>query len=324
MPNVSNPLGTTQPYIPAVAPTQIGRFAGLAMIFPTVGDLNTAMAASSVVWADGQPIFVAPEFIGGSCWRVWLTGAGHARTVILRPGLTITLAGDDNAVLFAAGQPDDGTGSDGDVSVDWAGNTYYTKAAGTWTSTGSVYAAGSGIPIPADNSGSNVQINSSDGDVYIDSKSLGGAFLYLYNDGSTEYGSDAGDVTIKSSAQNSSNSGAVVIKTGDTIGGDSGSISLTTGTASGTRGDIALDARDVLLSTSGGSVNLYNDSTIAIQANASILIDGATGTVFSLPTSALTLSSNRNMTMTLTSNTNLRISVRGSDGTTRVANITLA
>ncbi len=43
-----------------------------------------------------------------------------------------------------------------------------------------------------------------------------------------------------------------------------------------------------------------------------------------LNTSAPTLSTNNQMVFTLTSDTNLRISVRGSDGTTRVANITLA
>lgn len=41
-------------------------------------------------------------------------------------------------------------------------------------------------------------------------------------------------------------------------------------------------------------------------------------------TSAPTLSANQQMVFALTSNTNLRISVRGTDGTTRVANITLA
>jgi hypothetical protein len=37
-----------------------------------------------------------------------------------------------------------------------------------------------------------------------------------------------------------------------------------------------------------------------------------------------TLATNSQFTFTLTSNTNLRISARGTDGTTRVANITLA
>ena len=43
-----------------------------------------------------------------------------------------------------------------------------------------------------------------------------------------------------------------------------------------------------------------------------------------LQTSVPALATNNQMVFTLTSNTNLRISVRGSDGTTRTANITLA
>lgn len=49
------------------------------------------------------------------------------------------------------------------------------------------------------------------------------------------------------------------------------------------------------------------------------------GDIVSLPTATPpTLANNGEMVMNVTSNTNLRISVRGSDGVTRVANITLA
>lgn len=151
MPNVSSPLGTTQPYIPAVSQSQIGRFAGLAMIFPSVADMLAAQTASSSVWQDGQVIFVAPEFIGGMCARVWKVTPGHARTVLLRPGLEVVLAADTNTLLFGAGAPSNGSGADGDVYVDWAGNAYYTKAAGAWASTGPLYPAGGagGLPTPA-------------------------------------------------------------------------------------------------------------------------------------------------------------------------------
>jgi hypothetical protein len=47
------------------------------------------------------------------------------------------------------------------------------------------------------------------------------------------------------------------------------------------------------------------------------VISNVTGT-------APTLAANSQMVFNLTSNTNLRISVRGTDGTTRTANITLA
>jgi hypothetical protein len=81
---------------------------------------------------------------------------------MLRNGLNVTLAGDVNSLLFEAGAPDAGTGIDGDVSIDWAGNAYYTKAAGAWSSTGSIYSAGGGIPIPADNDGLSVYIEATE------------------------------------------------------------------------------------------------------------------------------------------------------------------
>jgi hypothetical protein len=86
--------------------------------------------------ANMQPIFVAAE---PGIYRSWSVSAQHARAVTLRPGLVVTLAGDSNSVLFASGQPSAGTGSNGDISVDWAENTYYTKAAGVWSSTGVVW-----------------------------------------------------------------------------------------------------------------------------------------------------------------------------------------
>ena len=48
------------------------------------------------------------------------------------------------------------------------------------------------------------------------------------------------------------------------------------------------------------------------------------GIVLSPPTTPATLGTNGQLTVNATSNTNLRFSYRGSDGTTRVANITLA
>lgn len=53
-----------------------------------------------------------------------------------------------------------------------------------------------------------------------------------------------------------------------------------------------------------------------------ITVDG--DVIHNVNTAAPPLSFNKQMVFALTSNTNLRISVRGSDGTTRVANITLA
>ena len=53
-------------------------------------------------------------------------------------------------------------------------------------------------------------------------------------------------------------------------------------------------------------------------------IDSSGNLIQSAPSTAPTLSTNGTMVFNLTSNTNLRVSVRGSDGVTRTANITLA
>lgn len=53
-------------------------------------------------------------------------------------------------------------------------------------------------------------------------------------------------------------------------------------------------------------------------------LDSSGNLITKPPATPPTLANNGDMTMNLTSNTNLRISVRGSDGVTRVANITLA
>jgi hypothetical protein len=55
-----------------------------------------------------------------------------------------------------------------------------------------------------------------------------------------------------------------------------------------------------------------------------IQIDASGNFITNVNTAAPTLTTNQRMVFALTSNTNLRISVRGTDGTTRVANITLA
>lgn len=53
-------------------------------------------------------------------------------------------------------------------------------------------------------------------------------------------------------------------------------------------------------------------------------IDSSGNLIQTAPTTPPTLSTNGTMVFNLTSNTNLRVSVRGSDGVTRVANLTLA
>jgi hypothetical protein len=52
-------------------------------------------------------------------------------------------------------------------------------------------------------------------------------------------------------------------------------------------------------------------------------IDSSGNLIQSAPTTPPSLATNGQMVFNLTSNTNLRVSVRGSDGVTRVANLTL-
>jgi hypothetical protein len=77
----------------------------------------------------------------------------------------------------------------------------------------------------------------------------------------------------------------------------------------------------------GGSITYDRASTTLILESGgvnAIRIDASGNAITNVNTAAPTLSTNQQMVFALTSNTNLRISVRGTDGTTRVANITLA
>jgi hypothetical protein len=64
--------------------------------------------------------------------------------------------------------------------------------------------------------------------------------------------------------------------------------------------------------------------TFAVNGGTRLTIDTSGNVIPVLQTSAPALATNGQMVFALTSNTNLRISVRGTDGTTRVANVTLA
>jgi hypothetical protein len=65
---------------------------------------------------------------------------------------------------------------------------------------------------------------------------------------------------------------------------------------------------------------------LAIRTSSAdrMYFDAAGNVISNVTGTAPTLAANSQMVFNLTSNTNLRISVRGTDGTTRVANITLA
>lgn len=139
MPNIASPLGTSNTAIPLVNSTQVGRAAGLFMVFSdstafqnAVTDEKANVLASSPIWADGQALMVASE--GARTWRVWSVSLNHARTVVIGSN-TIVLGSDTNIVRNASGIPSGGTGANGDISIDWAGNVVYLKTAGTWSST---------------------------------------------------------------------------------------------------------------------------------------------------------------------------------------------
>lgn len=83
------------------------------------------------------------------------------------------------------------------------------------------------------------------------------------------------------------------------------------------------------LSGTGGTLSslLWRFVTGANDVSAGterMRIDASGNVIHTAPTTAPTLSTNGTMVFNLTSNTNLRVSVRGSDGVTRTANITLA
>lgn len=147
---IASPLATNQPDIPIIASTQIGKFPGLRMHFPTATAFRAAVtaeqanvAASNGLWSDHQPMSVSSE--PADVVRVWSTTSNNARSVIVRPGLTITLAGDANSVLAAAGIPSSGTGTDGDISIDFANDVIYIKSSGAWAKLLSGIFSGAGV-----------------------------------------------------------------------------------------------------------------------------------------------------------------------------------
>lgn len=80
--------------------------------------------------------------------------------------------------------------------------------------------------------------------------------------------------------------------------------------------------------TGGTATSIWNKSAIPMVFGTDnterARIDSSGNWISSAPITPPTLATNGTMVFNLTSNTNLRVSVRGSDGVTRVANITLA
>ena len=117
---------------------------------------------------------------------------------------------------------------------------------------------------------------------------------------------------------------------------------ISAGTTTTTALSYSADTSGVLqLQTNGGTTALTLDtsqnatfagkvasaSSLQLATNGTttaVTIDTNQNVINQAPTTPPALTVNGQLVMNLTSNTNLRISVRGTDGTTRVANITLA
>lgn len=82
--------------------------------------------------------------------------------------------------------------------------------------------------------------------------------------------------------------------------------------------------RFLVSGTEKGKLAVTSAGKAYIEGNGSTVMAWLNGNVFhSAPAGVPTLTDNNTLALNLTSNTNLRISARGSDGVTRVANITL-
>ena len=109
-------------------------------------------------------------------------------------------------------------------------------------------------------------------------------------------------------------------------GGGFGGIIASTATAGGNAGYVFRTggtnrwAINLLGSAGAESLRFYDVNNSATR----LLIDTSGNVISNVTGTAPTLATNSQMVFNLTSNTNLRISVRGTDGTTRTANITLA
>lgn len=145
MPAVSSPLTTTQPYIPVLSAAQRTRVPGMSQHFATLADLVAAVTAERAniaqglpIWFNGTRITVSAEPGIVRTWKLDAAGAddaakaaaSHARTVTIRSGLDLLLAGDSNAVLLGAPSG----GANGDICVDWASNLVSLKSGGNWAS----------------------------------------------------------------------------------------------------------------------------------------------------------------------------------------------
>lgn len=144
MATTASALGTTQPYIPLNAASQLGRLIGVAKVFATLAALNLAVDAertnvtnTSGIWGDNEPLGTMSEWANGFV-RAWSNTGQHARTVVLAPGVKLVLPSDASNMLAGTAAPTGATGVDGDGFYNSTTTSYYTRAGGVWTLVGTV------------------------------------------------------------------------------------------------------------------------------------------------------------------------------------------
>jgi len=121
---------------------------------------------------------------------------------------------------------------------------------------------------------------------------------------------------------------ALFLRSGGTAGSGNVQAVLAFGKADGAsvRSGSAIASVQTTADTDQVGIGFYTSTSSASTQTLTqaMLIDASGNLIQSAPTTAPTLSTNGTMVFNLTSNTNLRVSVRGSDGVTRTANLTLA
>jgi hypothetical protein len=121
----------------------------------------------------------------------------------------------------------------------------------------------------------------------------------------------SGNLAIGGTAATNTSSGRGNI----TINGSSSAI-LSIGTGGTAKGYVYHSGSDMIVNATTG--------TLALQANGNgALIDSSGNLIQTVNTTAATLTTNQTLTFSIVDNSTLRISVRGSDGTTRTATVAL-
>jgi hypothetical protein len=136
-----------------------------------------------------------------------------------------------------------------------------------------------------------------------------GTFALRFRNGSNNTAIGAFSLASQNASGTSNRNTAIGFKSGQFI--DTGEKNTIVGCYDGTNGglDITNSSGNIVLSDGDGNPRIWVDS----NGNSFLFAQ----------TTPPTLSINRQMVFNLTSDTNLRISVRGTDGVTRVANILL-